>query len=161
MLFKKKINKTELFDNPIVRDIESHIATELGLKVYNQNKDIIGGLIKKEIEQSMIDKAILLSYFTEKSEELIKFGIIIYKNEQYIDDGEEYPKYEVVPKTERSVAIASQGPGVGFGITYAIYFHFLSNNKIDELSEYLKKRRIPYFKKFQSRLITYYKETIK
>ena len=161
MLFKKRINHNELIDNPIVNEIENNIATEIGFKVYNRNKDIIGGIVRKEIEQSMIDKSILLSYFTEKREELIKFGIILYKNEQYIIDGEEYPKGEVVPKSERPVTLASYGPGIGFGITYAIYFHFLSNNKIDELSEYLKRRRIPYFKKFQSRLITYFEETIK
>lgn len=157
----KKGNDIELFDNPIVNEIENHIATELGLKVYNENKDILGGFIKKEIEQSMIDKSILTSYFAEKREELIKFGIILYSNEAKSDQKEEYPKDEVIPKSERPVTLVNNGPGIGFGITYAIYFHFLSNNKIDELSDYLKRRRIPYFKKFKSRLIDYYKQTIK
>jgi hypothetical protein len=126
--------------------------------VYNQHKEIIGGIVKQEIEQSMIEKSILLSYFIEKPDFLINFGTLLYKKEEAIDEREEYPKGEVVPKSERPVTIESFGPGIGFGITYAIYFHFLSTNKIDELSIYLQKKRIPYWKKFQSRLISYYNE---
>lgn len=161
MWFKKRIKYTELFDNPIVNEVENQIAAELGEKVNNQNKDIIGRLVKNDIDKSMIDRSTLLFYFKEKREKLIKFGILLYKNEIYINDGEEYPKGEVVPKSERPVNLESHGIGIGFAIIYAIYFHFLSNNKIDELSEYLKKKRIPHYKKFLSRLKTYYDETIK
>jgi hypothetical protein len=152
--------KGELFDDPIVNEVEKQIATELGLEVYSESKHIIGNLKKKEIEQSMINIEILYSYFTQKKSELIKFGTLLYSGEKNVNDGEEYPKGESVPKSQRPVVLKSHGPGIGFGITYAIYFHFLSNDKLTDLGEYLKTRRIPHFKKFQSRLENYYKKTI-
>jgi hypothetical protein len=155
------MTKEELFDNPTVNEVEEQIASELGLEVYSEQKHIIGNLIQKEIEQSMVGKPVLHSYFIKNRSEFVKFGVLLYTGERKANDGEEYPKGETVPREQRPVELKSHGLGVGFGITYAIYFHFLNTNKLAELSEFLKIRRIPHYKKFQSRIESYYREAVK
>ena len=48
--------------------------------------------------------------------------------------------------------VEKEGLGVGFGITYAIYLHFLETCTANAFTEFLKKRRIPGARKFASDL---------
>lgn len=156
MLFKKK--NVILFDSPPVNEVEFKIARSLNLTVYSENKKILGKLIEEEIQISKIPKETLLNHFLKNKQHLIRFGINMYRHE-FLEDGEEYPNGEELSKTEESQTISSCGLGIGFGITYAIYYHFLSNDNTLGLKEYLKLRRIPYHTKFLSRLIGYYENS--
>ena len=149
MIFEEENNRIKLFDNPTVNAVESEIASNLNLVVSKLHKEIIGNLIKKEIVCSNIDPSILLSYFIDDRAELIKFGTLVYKQETKIDDGEEYPKGEKITQSKQSGKLKSLGPGIGFGITFAIYYHFLKNNHIYELGDYLNLRGYLSLKNFR------------
>ncbi|GAA4976222.1 hypothetical protein [Algibacter aquimarinus] len=161
MIFRRKNREIELFDNPIINEFEKDVADSLGVSVYSENKSILGNILKKEIEQSKVEPKILLDYFINNSEQLKMFTIKAYSCGIKIDDGEEYPEGEEVPDSEKPKTIKTHGPGIGYGITHAIYFHFLYHDLTNELSEYLKIRRIPYSNRFYKRLTEYYNETIK
>ncbi|MCL6266620.1 hypothetical protein [Flagellimonas myxillae] len=157
-MFFKRNKKLELFDNPIVAEFEEELASELGVTIYSGQKSIIKNLIRNEIELSQIDASVLLDYYVDQSELLKRFTALAFSNEINIDDGEEYPDGEELLDSEKHETLPAFGPGIGFSITHAIYYHYLSNNLIDKLSEYLKKRRIPFSAKFCSRLVKYYNE---
>lgn len=159
MWFKRKNKEIELFDNPRVNELETSVANSLGVKIYSGNKDILRKLTKEEIELSKIKSDTLLSYFTNNYPELLAFTIRAYGNNTKIDDGEEYPKGEEIPDSEKPKTIETCGPAIGFGITHAIYFHFLYNDLTVQLSDYLKKRRIPFSNRLLTRLTKYYDET--
>ena len=161
MIFRRKNREIKLFDNPIINRFEKDVADALGVTIYSENKPILGKLKRKEIEQSKVEPKILLDYFIRNSEQLKRFTIKGYSCETKIDDGEEYPDGEEILDSEKPKTTKTYGPGKGFGITYAIYFHFFYMKLGNELSEYLKIRRIPYSNRFYKRLTEYYNETIK
>ncbi len=159
MLFKRKNKEIELFDHPIVNEFERDVANYLGLTIYSEDKEILGNLIMKDIELSKIPSDILLTYFIENKEQLKNFTIRAYSSETKLDDGEEYPEGEELPDNQKSKTLKVYGPGIGFGIKYAIYFHFLFNNLNGELSAYLKAIRIPCSAKLNEPLIKYFNES--
>ena len=131
----------------------------LNFNTYSKDKELIGKLMKEEINQSKISQSTLYSYFIENRKQLVKFMIAFYKSEIKIDDGEEYPIGEGVSDEEKTKTLKSYGMGIGFGITCSIYFHFLVNDKLSDLADYLKVRKIPYSNKFYKRLIGCYNES--
>ena len=158
MIFRNRNKAMELFEHPTVNEFEKDVARSLGLTIYSDDKDIIGNIVKKEIQLSKIASVVLLNYFTVNYEELLKFSILLYSRESKIDDGEEYPEGEEIPDIEKPKTLKTYGPCIGFGITYSIYFHYLFNNLTEELFEYLKARRIPHPRKLHKRLINYFNE---
>ena len=73
MMFKRKNKDTGLFDHPTVNEFEKNAADSLGVTIYSENKEILGNLIRCEIEQSKIKSDILLSYFSENNDKFLKF----------------------------------------------------------------------------------------
>ena len=161
MLFKRKNKELELFDHPGVNEFEKEVAESLGVTIYFEDKRIIRNLIKKEIELSKVPSDELLIHFIENKRQLKNFTIIAYSNEIKIDDGEEYPEGEELSSNEIPKTLKTYGPGIGFGITFVIYFHFLINNLRDELSAYLRAKRIPHSANLNKRLIKYFDESNK
>lgn len=161
MFFKRKNKEIELFNHPLVNEFEKEVAQSLEVTIYFEDKKIIGNLINKEIELSKVPPDELLIHFIENKEQLKDFTIRAYSNEIKIDDGEEYPEGEELSNNEKPKTLKTYGPGVGFGITFVIYFHFLFNNLRDQLSVYLSAKRIAHSAKLNKRLIKYFDETNK
>jgi len=158
MLFNRKNKEIDLFDNTIVNEFEEKVASSLGVNIYSEEKEIIRNLVNKEIKLSKVSTNQLLTCVKENYEKLQKFAIKVYTSETKIDNVEEYEDGEEMLTKEKSKTLKTHGLGIGFGITYTIYFHFLINELTGELSDYLKARRIPHSNKFCKRLTNYYNE---
>src|SRR4030095_8182992 len=127
--------------------IEDDIALACNTYVNKSLMDFTIGILRREISNSEISLNHIHHLLRSKRDSIVKFGIRLYNS---LKDGpieEEYPVGEEIPKSERPKDIASLGMGVGFGIKYAIYLHFLETNP-SELLAYLKKERIPRAQKF-------------
>ena len=70
-----------MFDHPTVNEFEAEVANTLGLDVYSSDKEIIGELVRKEIELSNITSEILLTHFINNKEVLKKFTTLAYLSE--------------------------------------------------------------------------------
>jgi hypothetical protein len=142
MFFKKRNSKKVFLESPIIENIENRITSLLNVSLYKESNDKIKSLIKDEIEQSRIGIDALQNYYINREHELVDFSTKLFSSEKVIDETE----YEGI----------SHGLGKWFSITHSIYFHFLSNNQIFELSEFLKLRQIPKSDLFLDRLKKYF-----
>lgn len=158
MIFKRRKKELELFDHPTINLFEKEVADTLQTAVYSDNKSILKEFTRTEIEQSKLSTELIFDHFVNDRELLKKFTIRAYTYETGIYDGEEYPPGEEPLESEKSISIESHGPGIGFGITHAIYFHFLKHGLNRQLSDFLKLRRIPYSSRFLKRLEGYFEE---
>ncbi len=117
--------------------------------IYSVDKFQFVGFELSNIQNQLISKRL----------SIIEFGIKFYSTSKVsigspID--EEYPRGEEIPKSLRSKVISSHGLGVGFGVVYAIYLHFLETDS-NKLAEFLKKERIPNSDKYCKSLIKLYR----
>tara|TARA_R110002049_G_C9035365_1_gene552336 strand:- start:60 stop:842 length:783 start_codon:yes stop_codon:yes gene_type:complete len=154
MWFKKKIN---LFNHPIVEKIDKELSSFLNIDLVTSDLKILEDLSKEEQKQSGITPSDLLSIYENKKDELMKFTCYCYSKESKIEHVEEYPNTD--DNKQDHFDSKTIGLSKGFSITYAIYYYFLSNEKNEDLMDYLSVRRIPYFKKFYDRLLRYFIES--
>ena len=141
-MFFKRNTKKDLLESPIIKSVEEKITSLLVVNLYTQSNDEIKTLIKEEIEQSRIEINTLLKHYKNSEDEFIDFSTKLFSSEKLIDESE----YDGI----------SHGLGKWFSITYSIYFHFLSNNLISELREFLKLKQIPKSDFFLERLKIYF-----
>lgn len=148
MWFKRKQN-IDLFNHPLVSEMDERITELIKIDLITSNKKILKRLSDEEIKESGINSKSLLSVFEKFNQDLIKFICYSYHQEKKNDKNNSHST-EVTSET--------LGLSKGFSITYAIYYHFLINNKTG-LSKYLSKRKIPQFDKFSKRLELYFSQS--
>ncbi|NMH89874.1 hypothetical protein [Flavivirga algicola] len=148
MWFKRKKN-IDLFNHPLVSQMDERITGLIKVDLITSDQEIIKRLSDEEIKQSGINSESILSVFEKFNEDLIKFICYSYHQEK------NYHKNKNQSTEETSETL---GLSKGFSITYAIYYHFLINNKTG-LSKYLSKRKIPQFDKFSKRLELYFSQS--
>jgi hypothetical protein len=107
---------------------------------------------KKNLANAGLGLEIISSIIDSNQEILIKFGVQFLTNSEACKNEEEYPIGEEPEEHEKSKVLASLGLSTGFGIQYAIYYHYLSADDITGLIKYLKLSRIPGQKKFAKQL---------
>ncbi len=148
MWFKRKQN-IDLFNHPLVSEMDERITELIKVDLITSNQEILKQLSNEEIKQSGLNSKSVLSVFEKFNEDLIKFICYSYHQEK------KYEKNNSQSTEENSETL---GFSKGFSITYAIYYHFLVNNKTG-LSKYLSKRKIPQFDKFSKRLELYFSQS--
>ena len=136
-------------------EIENAITKQSETYVNKDSIDFTVNILRREIENSGLIIEYIRNQLVLKTNQIIKLGIQILETLKGKTIEEEYPKGEEIPKSEKSIIIASQGIGIGFGIKYAIYLDFLENRP-KELIDYIKKERIPKADKFCKTLIKLY-----
>lgn len=135
--------------------IEDEISSACKTYVNKEFIDQSIGILRRQISNSGLGLSNIHNQLISKRLSIIEFGIKFYSTSKVsigspID--EEYPKGEEIPKSLRSKVISSHGLGVGFGVVYAIYLHFLETDS-NKLAEFLKKERIPNSDKYCKSLI--------
>ena len=137
-------NKTveNILSRTDLTDIENQIAIKTGQYVNRDNWDFTIGIVKRDIINSRLEIEELISIFEKDKEKLTDFGIELLSRNKLKD---EITKLEV---------IESHGLGIGFAIQYAIYFKFLADKRTTDLTDYIKKSRIPNATNFSRQLRT-------
>lgn len=148
MWFKRK-KSIELFNHSLVSDLEEKVIGLIKVDLITSDQEILKRLSDEEIKQSGINSKSILSVFQKFGEDLIKFICYSYHQEKKDDKSNNQSREE---------ASKNLGLSKGFSITYAIYYHFLVNNKAG-LSKYLLKRKIPKSDKFNKRLELYFSQS--
>ncbi|WCO03551.1 hypothetical protein [Psychroserpens ponticola] len=148
MWFKRKKN-IDLFNHPLVSKMDERITGLIKVDLITSDQEILKQLSDDEIKQSGINSKSILSVFEKFNEDLIKFICYSYHQEK---------KHEKNNSQSMEETSETLGLSKGFSITYAIYFHFLINDKTG-LSKYLSKRKIPQFDKFSKRLELYFSQS--
>lgn len=148
MWFKRKKN-IDLFNHPLVLEMDERVTGLIKVDLITSDQEIIKRLSDEEIKQSGINSESILSVFEKFNEDLIKFICYSYHQEKNYDKNNNQSTEE----TSETLGLSK-----GFSITYAIYYHFLINNKTG-LSKYLSKRKIPQFNKFSKRLELYFSQS--
>ena len=146
----------ELLISKDLSAIENDIALACNTYINKDFIDLTISSLRREISNSEISLNHIHQLLISKRDPIIKFGIRLYNTQKDAPLQEEYPVGEEIPKSQRPKVIASLGIGVGFGIKYAIYLHFLETNP-NGLLDYLKKERIPKAQKFCKTLERIYK----
>jgi len=136
-------------------EIEVAITNECESYVNKEHIDFTIGIVRREIANSDLTITFIREQLSLKKDAIIKLGIQILKALKGKAREEEYPKGEMPRGGGKTKIISSNGIGVGFGIKYAIYLYYLEN-KPKELTEYLKKERIPKAAKFSKTLVELY-----
>ncbi len=144
MWFKRKKN-VDLFNHPLVSEMDERITGLIKVDLITSDQEKLKQLSDKEIKQSGINSKSILSVFEKSNEDLIKFICYSYHQEKKHDKNNS----QSTQKTSETLGLSK-----GFSLTYAIYYHFLINDKTG-LSKYLSKRKIPQFDKFSKRLELY------
>jgi hypothetical protein len=126
-----------LLSSSALEHVENQIAAAVGLPICREDVSLFASLLKQEIDASGIEVNELVDLLSGSRELLVAFGTRLLH-------GEEQPR--------DTAAAENEGLACGFGITYAIYLHYLSNKSQQDLVQYVKVRRIPQAKKFAERL---------
>ena len=145
----------EILSSNELSEIEVAITNECKTYVNKEHIDFTIGIVRREIANSDLTIDFIRKQLSLKKDAIIKLGIQILKAQRGKSYEEEYPKGEIPPEGGKTKIISSNGVGVGFGIKYAIYLDYLEN-KPKDLTEYLKKERIPYAAKFSKNLFELY-----
>lgn len=148
MWFKRKQN-IDLFNHPLVLEMDERITGLIKVDLITSKQETLKRLSDEEIKQSGINSKSLLSIFEKFNEDLIKFICYSYHQEKKYDKNNNY----LTEETSETLGLSK-----GFSVTYAIYYHFLINNKTG-LSKYLSKRKIQQFDKFSKRLELYFSQS--
>jgi len=125
----------ELLDNSNLQYIENTIADKLNSNVYKENLPLLIGLMKEEVDTSMLSLNIIKDFIDNHSDDVIDFGL------SFLDKSK------------------PESLCIGFAITYAIYIVYLKEKDEKELLQYLKQRGIPKASKLLEKLL-YVKEKI-
>ena len=125
-----------LLESDTLAAVENAIAIHVGERVNRDHLHITASLMQGEISLSGLASDTVAAMLRDRHDSIVAFGVRFLSDDP--DDVD-----EVVEK---------EGLGVGFGITCAIYLHFLETYTSIELTEFLKKRRIPGARKFAADL---------
>ena len=125
-----------LLESDTLAAVENAIAIHVGERVNRDHLHITASLMRGEISLSGLSSDTVAALLRDRHDSIVAFGVRFLNDDP--DDVD-----EVVEK---------EGLGVGFGITYAIYLHFLETCTSNVFTEFLKKRRIPGARKFAADL---------
>lgn len=134
-----------LLHTDILRVIEQAIASEIGCRIIEDYSTTCTSFTQSEMSVSGMSVSEIEAFLLAHRDQIIRFGIAFLRDEAATDNTEEYPEGEEQDRTENK---QFQGLGVGFGIKYAIFYHFLANRSKEEFLAFLKNRRIPHQAKF-------------
>jgi hypothetical protein len=139
--------------------VENEIAKLTNSYVNREHINFTIGIIKREIINSGLELEQILEIISFESQKLQKFGVefLLDRKTNEVKLEEEYPEGEELEVHEKSTILKENGLGIGFGIQYAIYYHFLKNKELNLLLEYLKKSRIPKTSRLSKELKEIYK----
>lgn len=133
-------------------DVESAIADRTQNTICRDYLKTTARLTQAEISLSGLSVDEISSILRDQHDSVIEFGIRFLQDEAATEDTQEYPEGEEPDPEDVDRVVANQGLGVGFGVTYAIYWHFLTNQAAKDFTEFLQKRRIPGARKFTTDL---------
>lgn len=140
---------SRLLENPILHRIEKGIATAVGRKI----TDPMVGFTSIELYLANLTEDRVLSMLAAHEQELIRFGIAVYRSESKEPFGGDYPPGEEGQQEEDDDSnTVILGISHGFGLTYLCYFSFLLNNDYEGFEKYAKARKFAGAKKFIGKL---------
>lgn len=124
------------------------IADALGASVNDNVPLIVKEICRKTFNASGCSREDLLNCLYSEYDELVRFAIRKWKYlmEKEEGDVQEFPKGEETDETDTILETAPIGRV--FLIGYLCEFYLLKHKREDELTAYLKKRRIPGQKKY-------------
>jgi len=123
-----------LFNSGTLTQIETTICGVLGCSLYKDNRPLLVGFAKKEIEASQLNIADIKKFIEDSPNVIIEFGKQILGNSK------------------------PESLTIGIAISYSIYLIYLQHKSENELLEYLKRRRIPQPQKFLDQLLVIKRE---
>ncbi|MBB3210641.1 hypothetical protein FHS27_006489 [Rhodopirellula rubra] len=133
-------------------DVETAIAAGIQMAICRDHLNTTANYTQAEISLSGLTIDQISSILRSDQSSLIDFGVRFLRDEEATEEVQEYPAGEEPDPDDVDETVTEHGLGVGFGITYAIYWHFLTNHTAKDFTEFLKKRRIPGARKFATDL---------
>jgi hypothetical protein len=138
-----------LLQSPALQTVERAIAAQVGSKIVEDFSTTYTSYIQSDMSVSGLTVAETETLLQSHRDEISAFGVAFLRDEEATREDEEFPSGE---GGEHPLDVEVQGLGVGFGVTYAIYYNFLANRTPAEFKAYLKNRRIPHRAKFAREL---------
>jgi hypothetical protein len=100
-------------------------------------------IFKKNLDSCGLNHEYIIDLIRIEQHSLLKYSINKIKSIEKVDDNEEYPKGKKPKKDEKSLTKAVLGYPRGFLIGDICEFHFLKDNNIAGLENYLNKLKTP------------------
>lgn len=123
-----------LLNSPSLQHIETSIAEQLNCTIYKDKTTLLTDLVKSEVSSSMLQIREIEYFMTQHAEKVVDFAKLLFKKKK------------------------PQSLSTGIAITYSIYLIYLKEKNIDQLLQYLERRRIPKADKLLLQLLSIKKE---
>ena len=137
-----------LLDSEELRAIEEPIAAAHRLPILRDKSPVLINLTQGELSVCGMTADAIHRYLQDNRESIVRLALKM-KEDITDSDEEEFPEGEEQDADGESTTL---GLANGFGLTHAIYHHFLAHRSGKELRAFLKNRRIPFHTKFAKQL---------
>ena len=138
-----------LLRSDALRAVEQSIAVAVGSHILEDSTIASTTRIQGDLSVSGMTIAETESLLLAQRDQIIRFGIAFLRDEAATDTTEEFPEGE---EQDPPKIVSVLGLGVGFGISYAIFYNFLARRTPAEFRAYLSNRRIPHQARFAREL---------
>ncbi len=138
-----------LLRSDALRAVEQSIAVAVGSHILEDSTIASTTRIQGDLSVSGMTIAETESLLLAQRDQIIRFGIAFLRDEAATDTAEEYPEGE---EQDPPKIVSVLGLGVGFGISYAIFYNFLARRTPAEFRVYLRNRRVPHQARFAREL---------
>lgn len=141
----------KLINTDVYRKTIAAVSQQSGIKIEEREDSTILNLGIQDFRASLLKEDVLYSVLHNHNDLLIRFSVKCL--DEFKDDNEEeYPEGEEPDEDELPEVIEVGGILVITLITYMVELHFLLAKDDEGLSQYLKRRRIPYAAKHKKAL---------
>jgi hypothetical protein len=137
-----------LLDLDELRAIEAQIAAAHQLPVLRDRSPVLINLTQAELSVCGMTANEIQQYLRDNCDSIVRLALKM-KEDIADTDEEEYPEGEEQDPSGESTVL---GMANGFGLSHAIYHHFLAHRSGKELRAFLKNRRVPFHTKFAKQL---------
>ncbi|MBC3949261.1 hypothetical protein [Pseudomonas folii] len=144
----------DLVNSTTYNTIVDALKKELGISVFDDDKDILCSFDTRSVNRSGLELATLEKLISENSKELILYSINKHRAMNGIQENQEYSHGEEPEEVEKDSNIVSKGYAPGFVLANAIEY-LLDETGQKELEAYLKASRIPGAKKYAKKIATF------
>jgi hypothetical protein len=140
----------DLLASEHVRSVERAIAAEVGMNIFEDYSVVSTSHLLVAIGASGMTPSDIKVLLQDRRDQIVAFGVRLLRDLAVNSDDEDvYPEGE---EQDPPGKVVSEGLGIGFGVTYAIYYNFLANRTPAELRAFLRGRGIEYHSSFSQDL---------
>ena len=138
----------QLLLSPELAAVEDAVAAQLHMRLIRDLAVTTYSRVEVDLGFTPLTYAQVIERLKADRELLVRFHVALSRDPEAADDAEDYAPGEEPDPDDLPRPIEVRGLGTGFAITDVVWIYFLRERPKAELTDFFKKRRIPFAPKF-------------